>query len=109
MRNRFVILPTADKDLDEQAAYLGENANLDLALRFYDAAESTFAFLAQTPEAGALRESENPTFAGLRLWRIKGFEAHLIFYRPTDDGTEIVRVLHGHRDIGAVFDDEVDR
>jgi toxin ParE1/3/4 len=29
---------------------------------------------------------------------MSGFRNHLIFYRPIDDGIEIVRVLHGARD-----------
>jgi hypothetical protein len=29
----------------------------------------------------------------------------LIFYQPGTDGIEIVRVLHGVRDIGQIFDE----
>ncbi len=28
-----------------------------------------------------------------------------IFYRPTDDGIEVLRVLHGKRDIEEIFDE----
>ena len=35
---------------------------------------------------------------GLRRWRVRGFENFLIFYRPIDDGIEVLRVLHGQRD-----------
>jgi toxin ParE1/3/4 len=42
---------------------------------------------------------------GLRLWRIKRFEKLFIFYRATEDGVEVVRVLHGHRVTEAGFDD----
>ena len=37
--------------------------------------------------------------AGLRMLRISKFEKYLIFYRPVPEGTEIIRVLHGARDI----------
>ena len=106
MSKRYSILPAADTDLDEQAQYLSENASLDTALRFYDSAAMTFAFLAEAPTIGPIRETKNPALAGIRLWRIKGFENHLIFYRPTEDGIEIVRVLHGHRDIDAILGPE---
>lgn len=106
MSKRYSVLPTADTDLDEQAQYLGENASLDTALRFYDAAEQTFAFLTEAPTIGPIRETKNPALAGIRLWRIKSFENHLIFYRPTEDGIEIVRVLHSHRDIEAILGPE---
>lgn len=38
--------------------------------------------------------------------RIKGFEDYLIFYRPLADGVEIVRVLHGKRNIPTILEDE---
>ena len=34
---------------------------------------------------------------------VQGFEKHLVFYRPTEAGIEIVRVLHAARDIAAVL------
>ncbi len=40
MTRQYHVLPAADRDLDEQAAYLAANANVELALRFYDAAAS---------------------------------------------------------------------
>ena len=55
---------------------------------------------------GERRHSSNPLLAGLRIWRIDGFPNHLIFYRPIEGGIEIVRVLHGVRDIGAVLESE---
>jgi toxin ParE1/3/4 len=39
------------------------------------------------------------------MWRVRGFERYLIFYRPTDDGIDVVRVLHGSRDIESLFED----
>ena len=51
-------------------------------------------------------ESPNPRLTGLRVWRIQGFPNHLIFYRPVDDGIEVIRVLHGARDIDRVLESE---
>ena len=31
------------------------------------------------------------------------FEAYVIFYRPLDNGVEIVRVIHGSRNIESLF------
>ena len=47
----------------------------------------------------------NPEAAGLRMWSIRGFENRVIFYRPTSDGIDVVRVLHASRDIERVFAD----
>jgi toxin ParE1/3/4 len=106
MTAQYRVLPSADRDLDEQAAYLASEASLDAALRFYDAAAVTFGKLAAMPGLGERRESVNPRLADLRIWRIEGFEKHLIFYRPVEDGIEIVRVLHGARDIARILNAE---
>ena len=42
----YHVLPAADRDLDDQAAYLATEASLETALRFYDDASSTFARIA---------------------------------------------------------------
>jgi toxin ParE1/3/4 len=104
MSGHYRVLPAADLDLDDQAAYLASHASLDTALRFYDAASSTFAQLAAMPGIGERWPSANPRLAGLRVWRIKGFENHLIFYRPGDDGIDIVRILHAARDLDNALD-----
>lgn len=103
MTARYRLLPAADRDLDDQAAYLADQASLETALRFYDAARATFERVAQTPGLGEPRESGNARLVGLRVWRIGGFTNHLICYRPTGDGIDIVRVLHGAHDIDHIL------
>ena len=39
-----------------------------------------------------------PRLAGLRKWRVDGFEKFLIFYLPRQGGISIVRVLHAAQD-----------
>jgi toxin ParE1/3/4 len=99
MTSSYRVLPAADTDLDDQAAYLAREASLEVALRFYDAAAATCEELARMPGLGERRPTAHPRLEGLRVGRIRGFEKHLIFYRPVADGIEIVRVLHGARDI----------
>jgi toxin ParE1/3/4 len=104
MTGRYCVLPAADLDMDDRAAFLASHASLETALRFYDAARSTFAELADMPRIGEQWPSINPRLTGLRVWRIEGFESHLIFYRPSADGIDIIRVLHGARDIDSVLE-----
>jgi toxin ParE1/3/4 len=40
----------------------------------------------------------------LRVSGIEGFEKYLVFYRPVDDGIEVVRVIHAARDLGSVLE-----
>jgi len=58
------------------------------------------------PQMGTPRQFRNSRLIGLRMWRVPGFEKHLIFYRVTEGGIEVVRVLHGARDIQRILDDE---
>jgi toxin ParE1/3/4 len=104
MTRRYDVLPAADEDLDNQAAYLATEDSLEIALRFYDAANITFDRLAATPGIGERWRSSDPRLAELRVGRIAGFEKHLVFYRPTSGGVEIVRVLHGARDIDTILE-----
>jgi toxin ParE1/3/4 len=104
MSAHYRILPAADRDLDDQAAYLTSEASLEAALRFYDAASSTFAKLADMAGIGERWPSTNPRLTDIRVWRIDHFDKHLIFYRPVDDGIEIVRIIHAARDIDAVLE-----
>ena len=46
---------------------------------------------------GVARDRLRP---GLRMFPVRG---HLIFYLPTDDGVEIVRVLSGKRDVDSLL------
>ena len=71
MTPQLNVSPAADRDLDEQAAYLASEASFDTAIRFYDAAAASFESLVRMPGIGESRETNNPRFAGLRVWRIQ--------------------------------------
>ncbi len=58
-----------------------------------------------------------PTFKGLAFAReltrrghevevLTGFPNYLVFYRVIDEGVDVLRVLHGARDIDAIFEAE---
>ncbi len=88
----------ARHDLIEHFVYLAENAGLDTAERFLANAEVSFRDLADQPMIGAPLILRHPDLAGMRKWRVKDFDNHLVFYRPRPDGVAIVRVLHAARD-----------
>lgn len=99
--------PQALDDLYRQGRYYVEHGSPDTALRFLAAAERSFAQLVAMPEMGAPRTYRNAKLAGLRMWRVRGFREHLIFYRPTKEGIDVVRVLHAKRDLEGLFEDDV--
>jgi toxin ParE1/3/4 len=78
--------PQAEIDLLGIASYIAE-ANFAAAERFLEAAEQTFTTVASMPLIGQACEFQSAQAQGLRLWRVRGFERYLIFYRPLDNGS----------------------
>jgi toxin ParE1/3/4 len=85
-------------DLIDHFVYLAENADADTAERFLIHAEAAFDDLSLQPLIGSALRLKHPDLAGMRKWRVKGFDNHLIFYMPIPDGVSIVRVLHASSD-----------
>lgn len=104
MSARYVVLPKADRDLDEIADYLITHADLEVGIRFLIAAQETFALLASQPEMGWKPKVSNLALASLRVFRVADFEKVLVFYRPGRARIEIVRILHGSQDLESVFE-----
>jgi len=96
--------PQVAIDLIDCAEYISKE-NLDTALRFLDAAETAFAFVAKNPEVGALCKFRLAEAERVRFWAIKGFENHLMFYLPLADGIDVIRVIHGARDLKIILTD----
>lgn len=100
---RVIFQPAAEADLDEIADYIAED-NIKAAVRFYDAAFEACRRLAEMPGMGAARPSKKAELAGLRTWPIKGFRNYVICYRPSPEGIQVLRILHGMRDLNRILD-----
>jgi toxin ParE1/3/4 len=85
-------------DLIDHFVFLADNVDIDTAERLLINAEAAFADLALHPLIGSPLPLKHPDLAGMRKWRIKGFDNHLIFYLSVPEGVSIVRVLHASRD-----------
>src|SRR4051794_32345968 len=88
----------ARRDLVEHFVYLAEEAGIETAERFLANTEASFRLLATQPTMGAPLPLRRQELAGLRKWRVDGFNNFLIFYLPRPNGISVVRVLHGSRD-----------
>jgi toxin ParE1/3/4 len=104
LKRSYVFTPAADRDSDEHFVYLAHRS-IEAAVRFFHALDSTLQKLAAMPELGELQRFGRKELADLRVWQVQGFENYLIFYRPVEQGIEIVRVLHAARDIEVIFED----
>lgn len=100
---RIIKRTRAARDLLECFVAIGEDSE-QAAVRFLDSAEKTLRLIAGRPAIGRPADFPNPALAGVRRFPIKGFERYLIFYRPVGDGIEVIRVIHGARDIERIFE-----
>ncbi|KJH71694.1 type II toxin-antitoxin system RelE/ParE family toxin [Aliterella atlantica] len=99
--------PQVIRDLLEIATYLAAD-NLNVSDRFLVAAEATFNKIGKMPEIGKTCQFSHPQLANIRQQPIKGFKNYLIFYRFAASEIEILRVIHGARDIPTMLDDVVE-
>jgi toxin ParE1/3/4 len=105
----IVIRPRALDDLGEIWAYrlYLPRADAERTVSLYNSASDAFAAridrkfhaLARQPGMGRARPELNKDLRSLAVGR------HVIFYLPLSNGIEVVRVLHGARDIEAEFQD----
>jgi len=79
--------------------------NLEAALAFYDAVERTYREIARHPKRSLRYELDHPRLKELRRRGVVGFASSLVFYRVDAEGVEVIRVLHGARDIPSVLGD----
>jgi toxin ParE1/3/4 len=96
---RYVVRPRANWDLEDQAYYWATVANSGVGHRFLVAAHDTFALLATQPNMGWHCRLRQASLKKLRVFRVNGFETILVMYVPLRDGVEILRVVHGSRNL----------
>lgn len=87
----------AHLDLVQIAIYLNER-NPSAADRLLETIDERCLQLSNFPEIGRLREELAPN---LRSFPVRNY---VIFYRPMSDGIQLIRILHGARDIPKLFE-----
>jgi len=91
----------ADADLEDIKNYLTEHAPSALN-RVLNALKRSLQFLAEHPDAGTLREDLKTKLRSFTARR----PAHnyVIYFRKQRGGIQVVAILHGSRDVEAVFE-----
>lgn len=96
------IRPAASEDIDEIIDYLvGES--VPAAQGFVKDLQKCFDLLAENPKIGAPREYRSTALSGMRMFPLKKFSTYLVFYLSDEQTIDVVRVLHGQRDIERLF------
>lgn len=93
--------PQAERDIEECFVFIAED-NLDIGVTFLVAVEDSLEQLSRMPLIGKTKRFR--TVKNLRMGAVKGFDSYLIFYLVNEDSIELVRLLHGARDIDGLFD-----
>ena len=91
------VAAAAEEDLQEIWAYVAQH-NLEAAIKLIKEITGKFAILRDHPHIG---REQHKLLVNLRSLVVKGY---FIFYQPFEDGVEILRVLHGSRDIESIFE-----
>jgi toxin ParE1/3/4 len=98
----LILTPRAREDIKQIAAYIEEH-NPQASTAFRQTLQHIYEVLLDLPEMGSVRNFRNPEMKGLRMLTLPKFKNYLLFYRPASERLEIVRVLHGARDVSSLF------
>jgi toxin ParE1/3/4 len=91
-----VVRPRALADLADIWAFIADDS-VDQANKFATLVNSQFRTLARQPRMGRLRPELATNLRSLPVGK------YVIFYVPLPKGVEIIRVLHGARDIESLL------
>lgn len=98
-----MIRPAAELDVDQHARFIARHSD-EQAIRFYQSVEARYREIRERPQQWPLFSIvDHPRLASVRRCPVLSFPNHLIFYRTTADVVEILRVLHGARDVRSVL------
>jgi plasmid stabilization system protein ParE len=101
---RIVVRPVARRDIILQVGYYLDELAFEAAERFSAAVEIAMQQIGEQPGIGSLRFFDSPKLQGLRCRPVPGFEDIRIYYLHPQPGLiRIIRVLHGKRDLAAIF------
>ncbi len=90
-------------DIENIARYFLDQKTQATALKFARGVTKTLDILALFPEMGAPWESERTRLQGVRFQNVRGFKNYLIFYRLTEPGLYVERIVDGRRDLEQIL------
>jgi plasmid stabilization system protein ParE len=96
----FEFTPLAVEDLDRIWWFIAKD-NLDAADRVESEIVATCRRLAKRPRMGAKRD--DITSLPVRFWPVTKFPNYVLVYRPETVPLQVIAVLHGMRNLGAVL------
>ena len=99
------LTPKADSDIDSCFWWIHKD-NPPVAIKFINAVEQTCDMLAKMPGIGSRHYSDITLMRGIRMISINSFKNYLVFFIEYETHIDIIRLLHGARDIPEVLQSE---
>jgi toxin ParE1/3/4 len=96
--------PLAEVDLIERTRYFSAEGDIDLGVRFFDAAVASLRAIEKMPNAGSPRVGELCGVPGLRVRKVPRFPVGW-FYFVRPDHVDVVRLLSDAQDLPVVVAD----
>ncbi len=93
MKARYRLTPKADQDLAQIWRHTNENWGKSQANNYLQLLEKGFLMLLHHPKSGKIRDEIRKGYRSLQV------ESHVVFYRISNDGIEIVRILHQRMEV----------
>lgn len=88
----YRLSPAAERDLEGIWKYTRRERGLDQAERYTDSLTTAFQVLAESPKSAPACNHIRQGYCRCNV------EQHMIYFRITDYGIAIIRVLHGRMD-----------
>src|SRR5947209_2963102 len=98
---RLVFSSIFEQDFAELVTLFSAEASPGLAVRFEQRTYNLIELLMQHPEMGRLRKDLKP--AGIRSFRVRGFERYLLFYQIRGEDLVLLRLRYGGMNLPSLF------
>ena len=89
----YRLATAAQRDLESIWRHTREQWGIDQADRYIDILEAAFAALAESPKSAPACDHIRPGY------RRRNVERHMIYFRITNYGIAIIRILHDRADV----------
>jgi addiction module RelE/StbE family toxin len=98
---KLVFSSVFEQDFAELVVRFTNEASSEVAHHFIESTIKLVRMLRQHPELGRPRKDLRP--AGIRSFRLQGFERYLLFYQVEEDNLVLLRLRYGGMDLPALF------
>ena len=98
LRKPVVVSGQALRDVEDAIDHYLREADVEVAQRLVDAVEAAFDLIGRQPGIGSPRYAHELQIPDLRSWPLTDFP-QLLMYVVANDAVDVLRVLHGARDI----------